>query len=168
MTPGSGAVYPSAVSERRVTSPMVDRLGRVTVFAGLDEAALGLLAARVRELEVPAGSLVIREGEPGNQFYVVDAGAVRICKNFGRAKEVELARLGPGESFGEMSIVEPLPRSATAQAMSEAVLLRLSSLDFHALYKVMPAQHGVMLLNLARELSRRLRRLEDRVFTARH
>ncbi len=156
------------MSEPRQASVTVGSLEQTTVFAGLDDAAVGLLAARVKELELPPGSLVIREGDPGNQFYVIAAGAMRICKNFGRTDEVELARLGPGQSFGEMSIVEPLPRSATAQVTSEAVLLRLSSMDFHELYKVMPAQYGVLLLNIARELSRRLRRLEDRVFTARH
>jgi CRP-like cAMP-binding protein len=146
---------------------MTERLGRVPVFAGLDEDALGLLAARVRELKLAAGSLVVREGEPGNQFYAIDAGMVRVCKNLGRSDEVELARLGQGESFGEMSIVEPLTRSATVQTVGEAVLLRLSSLDFLELYKVTPGQHSVLLVNIARELSRRLRRL-DAVFAAQH
>ncbi len=137
------------------------------VFTGLSEAALGLLAARVKELKLAAGALAVREGEPGNRFYVIDAGTVRVCKNFGRADEVELARLGLGQAFGEMSIVEPLVRSATVQALSEVVLLRLSSLDFLELYQTMPAEHSLLLLNIARELSRRLRRL-DGVLAARH
>ena len=92
---------------------MAERLGRVSVFAGLDEAALGLFVARVQELKVITGSVVVREGDSDHQFYAVDSGAIRICKNFGRPDEVELERLGPGQTFGEMSIVEPLTRSAT-------------------------------------------------------
>jgi len=167
LTSGFRAAYLSLVSEPHQVSVMAEKFGRVPVFAGLDEAALGLLATRVRELKLAAGSLAVREGEPGNQFYAIDAGAVRVCKNFGRVDEVELARLGQGQSFGEMSIVEPLTRCATVQTVSETVLLRLSSLDFHELYKAMPAQYSVLLLNIARELSRRLRRL-DGVFAALH
>jgi CRP-like cAMP-binding protein len=139
----------------------------VPVFTGLNDAAFGLLAARVRELKLAAGSLVVREGEPGNHFYVIDSGTVRVCKNLGSADEVELARLGLGQSFGEMSIVEPVARSATVQTLSAVVLLRLSSLDFLELYQAMPAQYSLLLLNIARELSRRLRRL-DAVFAAQH
>jgi CRP/FNR family transcriptional regulator, cyclic AMP receptor protein len=151
----------------RQVAELVGRLGRVSVFAGLNEGAVGFLAGRVQELKLAAGTRVVREGEPGNQFYAIDTGTVRVCKNCGQANELELARLGQGETFGEMSIVEPAARSASVEAVTEVVLFRLSSLDFLKLYESMPAQYGVLLLNIARELSRRLRRL-DAVFAAQH
>ena len=78
-----------------------------------------------------------------------------------------LARLKAGDFFGEMCILETLPRVATVQAVAETRLFSISSLTFLKLYDAMPAQYGLLLLNLARDLSRRLRRL-DEAFAARH
>src|SRR5881394_3617565 len=94
-------------------------LRRVTIFAGLDDDALSLLMSRARQTTVPAGDVIVREGEPGNHLYLIVAGAVQICKRFDRPDQVELARLNAGDFFGEMCILETLPRAATVQAASE-------------------------------------------------
>ena len=84
-----GFVRPAAfvlVSEsRRPYAVSVEfTLRNVTIFAGLDDDALSLLMARVRQTTVPAGGVIVREGEPGNQLYLIVSGAVRICKRFDR------------------------------------------------------------------------------------
>ncbi len=66
-----------------------------------------------------------------------------------------------------MCLLETLPRVATVQAISASVLLRLSAMAFLDLYEAQPEQHSILILNLARDLSRRLRRL-DEAFAARH
>jgi CRP-like cAMP-binding protein len=66
-----------------------------------------------------------------------------------------------------MCILETLPRSATVQAMVDSTLLSLSSVTFYHLYHEMPAQHSILVVNIARDLSRRLRHL-DEAFAARH
>jgi CRP/FNR family transcriptional regulator, cyclic AMP receptor protein len=142
-----------------------DRLRQVHIFAGLNDAALRFLASRAEKLGFPPWSVVLSEAEVGNQFYAIASGAVRVVKRFGRVDEVELARLGPGESFGEMCVVEPQPRSATIQTCEAAVLFRLAPADFYELFKAMPTQYSVLMLNIARDLARRLRRL-DEVFAA--
>jgi CRP/FNR family transcriptional regulator, cyclic AMP receptor protein len=139
----------------------------VPILAGLNEAALELLAGRARDSTFAAGALVVGEGETGNRFFVILSGEVRVCKRLGRPGEVELARLARGEFFGEMCILETLPRSASVVALTEARLASLSSMDFLQLYNRMPDQYGILVLNLARDLSRRLRRL-DEAFAARH
>jgi len=142
-------------------------LQNVPIFAGLSEASLNLLWERATEIKAPAGSAVVREGEVGNRLFVVGEGLVRVCKHFGQPDEIELAKLAPGNFFGEMCILETLPRSATVQAVSDTTLYSLTSLAFYHLYETMPAQHSILVLNIARDVSRRLRHL-DEIFAARH
>ncbi len=139
----------------------------VPIFAGLNEAALSLLWERAKEVKAAAGEVVVREGETGNRLFVVGEGLVRVCKQFGQPDEVELAKLSPGNFFGEMCILETLPRSASVQAVTDTTLYSLTSLVFYNLYEAMPAQHSILVLNIARDVSRRLRHL-DEVFAARH
>jgi CRP-like cAMP-binding protein len=142
-------------------------LQNVPILAGLSEAALALLWEHAVESKAAAASVIVREGEPGNRFFLVGEGSLRVCKYFGQPNEVELARLGTGDFFGEMCILETLPRAATVQAVADTTLYGLTSLAFYHLYQAMPAQHSILAVNIARDLSRRLRHL-DEVFAARH
>jgi CRP/FNR family cyclic AMP-dependent transcriptional regulator len=142
-------------------------LQNVPIFAGLEENALNLLLDRALETDAPAGTLMVCEGELGNRFYLIASGSVRVCKNFGQSHQVDLATLGPGEFFGEMCILETLPRSATVQAITDTVTVSLSSMAFYRLYTKMPDQYSILVLNIARDVSRRLRHL-DEIFAARH
>ena len=142
-------------------------LKNVPILAGLDEAALNLLWERILKEGVPAGGVIVREGEVGNRFFLIGEGTVRVCKYVGQPNEVELGRFGPGDFFGEMCILETLPRSATVHAISDTTLYSLNSLTFYHLYEALPRQHSILILNIARDLSRRLRHL-DEMFAARH
>jgi CRP-like cAMP-binding protein len=139
----------------------------VTIFAGLDDSSLSLLMARARPVTVPADGVIVREGEPGNQLYLIVSGSVRICKRFGQPDQVELAQLSAGDFFGEMCILETLPRAATVQSVSQTTLYSLPSLAFYDLFRANPEQYSILILNIARDVSRRLRRL-DEIFAALH
>jgi CRP-like cAMP-binding protein len=138
-----------------------DIFEKIPIFAGLNTVAIDLLLDEAEEVSVPAGSVIVSEGEAGHQMYVIAAGMVRVCKRFDRADEVELARLRAGNFFGEMCILETLPRAATVQAVPATRLYTLSSQTFYHLFKTMPDQYSLLLLNIARDLSRRLRHLDD-------
>ncbi len=125
-------------------------LQNVPILAGLDEAALTLLWDRAVESKAPAGGIIVREGETGNRFFLVAEGTVRVCRGFGQAHEVELAKLSSRDFFGEMCILETLPRSATVQAMVDTTLYSLTAMAFYNLYQTMPAQYSILLLNIAR------------------
>jgi CRP-like cAMP-binding protein len=146
---------------------MIEPLQQITIFAGLDKAVLTRLVSKAARLEVEPGHVVVREGESGNRFYLLLTGDARVVKAFGTEYEVELARIHAGDFFGEMCLLETLPRVATVQTTTAAVLLRLSAMAFLDLYESRPDQHSILILNLARDLSRRLRRL-DEAFAARH
>ena len=142
-------------------------LQNVPILAGLDDAAVAMLMERAIESKAPAGDVIIREGEAGNRFFLVAQGSVRVCRGFGKPEEIELARLGERDFFGEMCILETLPRSATVQAVVDTKLYSLTAMTFYHLYQSMPSQYSILVLNIARDLSRRLRHLDD-VFAARH
>ena len=146
---------------------MLTQLERVPIFAGLEPGALQLLAGRAQHSEVQAGSTIVKEGEPGNRFFLIESGAVRVVKGLGTADEADLARLEQNDFFGEMCILETLPRAATVLALAATRLSSLSSMAFLQLYEQQPRQYGLLVLNIARDLSRRLRRLDER-FAARH
>jgi len=142
-------------------------LKRVSIFAGLDEEALNVLTDHAQEIIAPPDTVIVREGESGNKLFLIGAGSIRVWKHFGQPDAVQLATLAPGDFFGEMCILETLPRAATAQAATDSKLFRISSMAFLHLYEKKPAAYGILVLNIARDLSRRLRKL-DEAFAARH
>jgi CRP-like cAMP-binding protein len=133
----------------------------------LDVEALELLLVHAQPQDYPAEAVIVREGDPGNLLFLIGRGKVRVCKNFAQPDEVELVTLGPKDFFGEMCILETLPRSATVQAVIPSTIFALPARAFHHLYQALPAQYSILVLNIARDLSRRLRRL-DEMFAARH
>ena len=84
------------------------------------------LAALLDEQAVPAGEVVIYQGEPGIRFYILRSGAARVLVD-GR----EVSRVRPGEWFGEVALLSDIPRTATVQATENSVLLSLADDDFH-------------------------------------
>jgi len=147
--------------------PVKPLLCIVPIFAGLDEGALEVLLAHAEKMVTRPDEVIAREGEVNNCMYVIEAGEVIIIKNCDRPDAVKLAALGPGEFFGEMCILEAQPRSATGKASGETTVVKIAAPAFYHLYQKMPKQYGILLLNIARDLSRRLRHL-DEVFAARH
>ncbi len=140
---------------------MIAVLQKVPLFAGLNDSALGLLTSQAQVAEYATGELIVREGEPGNRLFLIESGRVEILKRFGQPHQRQVALLESGDFFGEMSILESQPRAATVRALDFTRLLALSSGAFYHLYKAMPEQYSILILNLARDLSRRLRRLDE-------
>ncbi len=146
---------------------MTGMLTCVSIFAGMEDDALGILLSQAEKSEAPSGHVIVREGDMGNRLFLIEAGMVRVCKHYEEPEEVEFAVLSDGEFFGEMCILETLPRSATVQALTDTTLFSISSMAFLDLYETMPKQYGILLLNIGRDLSRRIRHL-DEIFAARH
>jgi len=146
---------------------VIDLLQSVPIFAGLGKEALELLLEHTKEKEYPEGGVIACEGEACNALFVIGSGSVSLFKQFGKANQVELATLGSKDFFGESCILDTLPRMATIQAASPTTVFSISSRAFYHLYQTMPAQHCILLMNIGRDLSRRIRAM-DEVFAARH
>lgn len=108
-----------------------------TLFAALGPAQRVDLIKRFVEVEVPAGTEVLREGDPGQGAYVVLRGQVQVSKQ-DAGRSVELARLGPGELFGEMSLLTGLGASATVSTLEDSALLFLGKPYFDRLLEALP------------------------------
>ena len=100
-------------------------LGACKLFDGLSATELNTLRGLCRVETFPAGHEIFREGEPGEAVYVIRAGSVEILAQISADKREVMSRLGPGEFFGEMSVIEFRPRSATAVAATQVTVYRI-------------------------------------------
>ena len=125
----------------------LDSLSRVPLFQGLAAEELESVAACTRELRVDAGSEVIREGDPGTEFFVITAGALEIRVN-GRAVNI----LRAGGFFGELALLFGAPRNASAVALEPTSLLVMDNDDFTALLAEKPAVESKVLAVVAQRM----------------
>ncbi len=132
-------------------------LRNIGLFGALTDAVLEHLAENLRVIEVPPGTALFHEGDQADDMFVVLQGDIEVQKRSRHGKESRVAMLGPRDWFGEMSIVDVQPRSATVRAVSPARLLRIAAADLDALYRYDVKAYALVVLNLAREMSRRLR-----------
>jgi hypothetical protein len=98
----------------------LDRLRALPIFAPLPPPTIEWMAAHLRELDVEAGTAVIREGQVGDRFYVIDRGAAEVTIG-----ERAVRRLGPGDGFGEIALLRRVPRTASVWATEPTSLLAL-------------------------------------------
>jgi CRP/FNR family transcriptional regulator, cyclic AMP receptor protein len=138
-------------------------LRRAAVFGGLEGRSLESVLAVLKPVTVKAGQPVFSEGELGRTMYLLHTGEVEVrgASNSGRA--VPIVRLGSGECFGEMALVELQPRSATVVVTRTARLYALTNLDLYKLFREDNYAYVIVLQNICRLLSRRLRKADGRI-----
>ena len=127
-------------------------LGACRLFTGLPIDQLRAIAGSAQEVEFPAGRVIARQGEVGTGFFVVVDGNVRVVRD----GEL-LAALGPGEFFGELSILDGQPRIAQVVADEPTRCLAIASWDFERLLSENPS----LALGILRGLAGRLRAVTE-------
>jgi CRP/FNR family transcriptional regulator, cyclic AMP receptor protein len=137
--------------------PSVAELKNIGLFGALSDDALAHLAQTLSVYVPAVGEVLFHEGDEANAMFVVINGEMEVLKKSKRGTEARVALLGPGDWFGEMSIVDIQPRSATVRALASGRLLRMTSADLDSLYRYDLRSYALIVLNVARELSRRLR-----------
>ena len=115
------------------SDPKVRALKNVPLFADCSRARLGALAAEMDEIVVGAGSVLVRQGRPGHSFYIIVKGEAEATSG-GQA----LAKFGPGDFFGEISMIDRDPAVATVVATTECAVLVLSHEQFRRVLKADP------------------------------
>ena len=88
------------------------------LFAALDDESAAALMSTMAQVELSRGQVLFREGDPGDRLYVIAEGKIKLGRTSGDGRENLLAILGPGEMFGELSLFDPGPRTATATVFS--------------------------------------------------
>jgi len=122
------------------------------LFTGLEGADLEAVADRAIEVEFPAGRVIARQGEVGTGFFIVADGRVRVVRD-GQT----LATLGPGEFFGELSVLDGQPRVAQVLAEETTRCLALASWDFEQVL----LDHPAVAVGILRGLAGRLRNVTE-------
>lgn len=123
-------------------------LGAVPLFKGLSKKELQLLATLVKEQRYPKGAKIVEAGTPGHGLYIISSGSASVVRN-GRA----VARLRPGDFFGEVAMIDAGPRTATVQADADTACLTLASWEI----KPLLMDHAAITYKMLQEVVRRLR-----------
>lgn len=142
---------------------LITFLRQVPVFGGLEGHSLENLIDLLEERTFRPGESIFNEGELGRTMYVLREGAVQVSRKSQSGKQVVIVELGPGETFGEMTLVELQPRSATVVAKTKCVTYSLTNMDLYHLYQQDNYAYVITLQNICRMLSRRLRKADSRI-----
>ncbi len=137
--------------------PHIDELRQVGLFGAVSDEVLSFLTAKLVMREPHVGDVIFHEGDPARDMFVVMSGEMEVLKRSQSGVDARVALLGPGDWFGEMSILDVQPRSATVRVLAPSRVLRIGAADLDALYRHDTKAYAIIVLNIARELSRRLR-----------
>jgi CRP-like cAMP-binding protein len=121
------------------------------LFSRLSRSSLEQVAAQCDEVDVAAGTVLMREGQSAGEFFIIVDGSVEVTRDGG-----VLRTMGPGEFLGEIAMIDGGPRSATATTTSPSRLLVLSRREFHTLLD----DHADVRLCVLEALAERVRRLD--------
>lgn len=127
-------------------------LGRNVLFSGLDEAELRRLAGIAREVPLAAGAVLFEQGDESDGLYIVSQGIVRIYLTAEDGREATINLLEEGEVIGEIAILDGLPRSAGAAALTDARLVFIPTPSFCELIDSSPKLSRQMILMLCDRL----------------
>ena len=137
----------------------VDNLRQAPLFDGaVSDEALTALVEQMEFFDAPSGTVLFRQGNPGDYLYLIMAGEVKISHCDGK-KDRLLAVLGPTDHFGELSLLDPGPRVSTAVVVRDSVLARLDQATLQRWISDRPE----IAIHLLRVVSRRLRRTQAEV-----
>jgi CRP/FNR family cyclic AMP-dependent transcriptional regulator len=136
-------------------------LKRVALFSGLTDAQIERLAAGSVRRSYPKGRTIVAEGEPSQSLYILLSGRAKVQRSDTEGKEVILAVLGPGECFGEMSLIDDAPRSAS--------VITIESCDFMSInkesFKTMMVSSPEISMRIMKGLVKRLREADKKIET---
>ena len=135
---------PAAQDPNRVGHDWLDTLAEVPLFDGLSKRHLRRIAKLARIRRFASGSTMVRTGDPGKTFYVLLDGKAKVIRVNGRSR-----RLGAGDYFGEMALLDDAPRSASVVADGEVLALTIGRPGFAKLVRAEPALAQALLRTLA-------------------
>jgi CRP/FNR family cyclic AMP-dependent transcriptional regulator len=125
-------------------------------FGGLLPEEIESICPFMGSTTYEAGVAIMSEGEPNDRIHFILEGEVEILKN-----GLRLARLGEGDTFGEMEFLDVMPAVATVRTLVRSTVATISNRALHELSKTSMRAFAMVVMNLARDLSRRLRRMDD-------
>ena len=144
---------------------MIDKnLQKTPLFSALDEEAAIALQKSMVPQAIKKGNTLFQEGDAGDRLYVVTEGKIKLSHASGDGRESVLMVLGPGDMFGELSLFDPGPRTATAVAVTDSKVLGLGNTDLNPWLAGRPEVAQKLLQALAHRLRRTNEAMSDLVF----
>jgi CRP-like cAMP-binding protein len=140
-------------------------LAQSGLFQGLSEDAVEPVASRLETLSLPRGRVIFNEGEPGDSLYIVISGKIKLSRRSPDGRENVLAVMGPSDQFGELSVFDPGPRTATATTVTDVKLAKMPQSVLRPWIEAHPEVGERLLHVLARRLRRTNEALADLVFS---
>jgi len=137
----------------------IEVVRNATLFAGLDDESTSALLKFMKPRSLRRGTVLFREGDSGNELYIVSTGKLKVGRESPDGRENLLSVVGPGEMIGELTLFDPGSRSTTVTAVSQTELLSLEHNDLMTWLEERPQAA----MNLLRALAQRLRRTNDTV-----
>ena len=135
-------------------------LDKIAIFGGLTEEQLYLLFKLLKKITYKENELIFKQGEPASHIYIIRSGKVKLYVEAHNTK-LEMIVFGVGDCFGESSLIGIEPHTANAIAMEDTELIVLSGKALLSLYNSHPTIYGLIILNIARETSRRLHQADN-------
>lgn len=134
-----------------------------SLFSYFNKEELEMVAGLASTRQYKKGELIFREGEEGEELFLIEEGKVAISKPVKGNLEQVLAHLGPGDHFGEMAILEKIPRTASASAEENCLLLVISENDLLNMMEEHPKVAAKIMFNLLRTFNARLMATNEQV-----
>jgi len=131
-------------------------LQKYALFGGMVDEQIEKIIPLMKHEGYAPDDVIITEGKPNDKIYFLIEGQVEVLK-----KDIVLTRLGEGEAFGEMEVLDVMPAIASIKALSPVTVITISNQTLREIYKIDVKIFSLIIMNLARDLSRRLRRMDE-------
>jgi len=148
-----------------LTNERIEILQALPIFGGINAQSLEFLLERASVCNIPQHHYFFHEGDEAESLFVLEHGRADLLKQR-NDKEYFLRRLNKGDCFGEVALMDLMPRSASVRANSDCAAIELSRLALYELYQADLEQFTMIQMNMGREVSRRLRQADERLFDA--
>ena len=141
----------------------IELLQGMPIFGAIREDVLRALLQQASVVAVPAGAYFFREGDMPGGMFVLEAGRAAVLKDW-QGRRYKLHELGRGDCFGEMALMDLMPRSASVKALEDCSAIELRPDHLMGLYELDLEQFTLIQMNMGREVCRRLRAADERLF----
>jgi CRP-like cAMP-binding protein len=146
-------------------SPRIELLQAMPLFGAVRDDTLAFILGLSSVVSVAAGEYFFRENDEAQSMFVLESGKAAVLKNW-KHHQYLLSHLARGDCFGEMSIMDLHHRSASVVAVDPCQAIELSTASLYAIYERDLEQFTLIQMNMGREVSRRLRDADERLFQA--
>jgi CRP-like cAMP-binding protein len=138
-------------------------LPTIALFGGLEDATLNRIISMLHEHRLEKGAIVCKQGDSGRELFLVRSGEVIVSRETETGRSIKMVRMGEGEFFGEMTLIDIQKRSATVTVDKPGLVYSLGNRELYRLYQEDVPGYVMILQNICRELSRRLRTTNRRL-----